>query len=158
MKYGIIKNDTIAEEDILTEQELRQRFSNVSIPKILTPSILEKLNVVELPFPNLEEYGIKESATDFIRTRVEKDVDGNWIRVPYLVALPSEVAEVRAKNKWSRIRFWRNTTLAQTDFYELASYTGADKEEWMAYRQALRDLPQQASDPFQLTMPIQPSS
>lgn len=158
MKYGIIKNDAIANEDIVTETELRQRFKNTSIPVKLTASILERLNVVELPYPDLASYGLAETAGTVIATRAVKDADGNWKREPYLVHVDEESSRNRLIVGWQRLKNWRNITLRETDFREFDSYTKEDKQAWVEYRQALRDLPEQGDDPWQIVLPIPPSA
>jgi hypothetical protein len=53
------------------------------------------------------------------------------------------------------LRMNRNQLLAETDFYALSDVTMSD--EMKTYRQALRDLPANTSDPSNPTYPTKPS-
>ena len=53
------------------------------------------------------------------------------------------------------LRNKRNQLLAETDFYALSDVTMSD--EIKTYRQALRDLPANTSDPANPTYPTKPS-
>lgn len=53
------------------------------------------------------------------------------------------------------LRINRNKLLAETDFYALSDVTMSD--EMKTYRQALRDLPANTSDPANPTYPTKPS-
>lgn len=54
------------------------------------------------------------------------------------------------------IRDWRARELAKSDWTQLPDST-ADKAAWAAYRQELRDLPAQNSDPKQIVFPVRPT-
>ena len=55
----------------------------------------------------------------------------------------------------SRMRYWRDTELARTDWTQVAD-APVDKAAWATYRQALRDLPASNADPRQIELPAQP--
>ena len=54
-----------------------------------------------------------------------------------------------------KLRLERNTLLRATDYTQLADST-PDSNQWLAYRQSLRDLPSQAGFPFDVTFPSVP--
>lgn len=54
-----------------------------------------------------------------------------------------ELAEIPVPDVMLMFRAQRNYKLNVCDFRVLPDYTGEDKEAWVAYRQALRDLPGQ---------------
>ena len=57
------------------------------------------------------------------------------------------------------LRTERNTLLDQTDKYIVADYphaTPEKKQEWLDYRQALRDLPSNTEDPANPVWPVAP--
>lgn len=62
--------------------------------------------------------------------------------------------------EWEAIRAQRNALLAQSDSAVLpdrwAAMTQEKQQEWSAYRQALRDIPQTYSDPQDVIWPIKP--
>jgi len=45
------------------------------------------------------------------------------------------------ENLMQQIRMQRNQLLAQSDWRATVDYPGSDKQSWLDYRQALRDLP-----------------
>jgi hypothetical protein len=55
----------------------------------------------------------------------------------------------------ARLRYWRDTELARTDWTQVADSV-CDKTAWAAYRQALRDLPASNSDPRKIELPTAP--
>ena len=56
---------------------------------------------------------------------------------------------------FERIRNWRNAELAACDWTQLADST-ANKSAWAEYRQELRDLPAQNTDPKKIKFPTRP--
>ena len=46
------------------------------------------------------------------------------------------------ENLMQQIRMQRNQLLAQSDWRATVDYPGSDKQSWLDYRQALRDLPE----------------
>ena len=57
---------------------------------------------------------------------------------------------------WSQLRAQRNALLAACDFTQLSDYQGGNAATWATYRQALRDLVENTSDPQSCTWPTQP--
>tara|TARA_Y100000361_G_scaffold137313_1_gene138643 strand:+ start:991 stop:1401 length:411 start_codon:yes stop_codon:yes gene_type:complete len=60
---------------------------------------------------------------------------------------------------FQKLRYDRDIKLAETDWVVTkANETGiAESNEWKTYRQALRDLPSNTTDPFNPTWPTKPS-
>jgi hypothetical protein len=63
--------------------------------------------------------------------------------------------EVSNEDFLARMRYWRDTELARTDWTQVAD-APADKAAWATYRQALRDLPASNSDPRKIELPVAP--
>ncbi|WP_237235737.1 MULTISPECIES: tail fiber assembly protein [unclassified Pseudomonas] len=61
--------------------------------------------------------------------------------------------------EWAATRARRDQSLRATDFTQLPDYpaTDAQRAEVAAYRKALRDIPEQASDPSKLIWPALPA-
>ena len=55
-----------------------------------------------------------------------------------------------------RMRHWRDTELARTDWTQVSDSV-CDKAAWANYRQALRDLPSSNSDPRKIELPEVPA-
>lgn len=76
---------------------------------------------------------------------------------------PEEITERKKAEDaffWSSLRSRRNELLTESDSQVLpdrwASMSDSKKAEWSAYRQALRDLPQNTADPANPVWPISP--
>ena len=54
-----------------------------------------------------------------------------------------------------RVRNWRDTELARTDWTQVAD-APVNKAAWATYRQALRDLPTSNTDPRLIELPTKP--
>jgi hypothetical protein len=55
----------------------------------------------------------------------------------------------------ARMRHWRDTELARTDWTQVAD-APVDQAAWATYRQALRDLPASNADPRKIDLPVAP--
>ena len=77
------------------------------------------------------------------------------------VTLVSDPSKVQAKiqQAWTALRTERNRLLQQSDWTALSdAHLSQDKKDaWFTYRQSLRDLPENATDPTQVTWPVSPS-
>ena len=77
------------------------------------------------------------------------------------VTLVSDPVKVQAKiqQAWTALRTERNARLAASDYTQLqdAHLSAEKKSAWADYRQALRDLPENATDPTQVTWPVSPA-
>ena len=76
------------------------------------------------------------------------------IEKPTLEALVAETQRLEAKWPWDRLRAERNKRLAETDWWVLPDRTPTDEQ--LAYRQALRDLPDNTEDPENPVWPTKP--
>jgi hypothetical protein len=56
---------------------------------------------------------------------------------------------------WERLRLKRDRLLASSD-HRMVTDAPWDNEPWAAYRQALRDLPNNTSDPREAEWPVTP--
>ena len=59
------------------------------------------------------------------------------------------------EQKWQQIKYWRNAELACTD-WTMHTDAPTDKIAWAAYRQALRDLPNQGGKAEDAEFPTKP--
>jgi hypothetical protein len=67
-----------------------------------------------------------------------------------------EVGPISDDWVWERLRLRRDTLLAQSDF-RMVTDAPWDTEPWAAYRQALRDLPDNTTDPRLAAWPVSPT-
>jgi len=70
--------------------------------------------------------------------------------------IEAEVDRLIAQQPAKEARAERNRLLAETDWTQVAD-SPVDAEAWASYRQALRDIPQQAGFPTDVTWPTKPS-
>jgi hypothetical protein len=56
---------------------------------------------------------------------------------------------------FERLRLWRDEQLKASDWTQIADSV-CDKTAWATYRQALRDLPSQSTNPADLVFPVAP--
>ena len=78
----------------------------------------------------------------------------SWIPVPFS---PEEV-QARIDKEWKTFRIKRNFYLTRSDWVFVVDSPVADeeKQQWITYRQVLRDLPLSVTDPFNINWPIPP--
>lgn len=81
------------------------------------------------------------------------DADGNQVELDQ-VLVDAAAAEIATENAWSKLRYDRNQLLAETDYLALADHTLS--ADMTAYRQALRDLPSNTTDPANPVWPTKP--
>lgn len=55
--------------------------------------------------------------------------------------IQAKIAELEAAEPMRLLRLERDARIAKTDWRATVDYPGTDKEAWLTYRQALRDLP-----------------
>jgi hypothetical protein len=56
---------------------------------------------------------------------------------------------------FERLRIWRDAQLKASDWTQVED-SPSDKLAWSVYRQALRDLPNQSTNPDELVFPVAP--
>ena len=85
---------------------------------------------------------------DYTATKAVKADDGT-----ITIVLNQEIITER---QWAALREQRNQMLAKCDWTQLTdSHLSAEKKEaWADYRQALRDLPDEVTDPTQVEWPL----
>jgi hypothetical protein len=78
------------------------------------------------------------------------------------VTLEADPLKVQAKldAAWTQLRAERNRRLAATDWTQLLDthLSQANRTAWSSYRQELRDLPDEVTDPTQVEWPMDPTA
>ena len=80
---------------------------------------------------------------------------------PSFEAFESKLQELINNQPLQRLRTERDTLLNQTDKYVVVDFphtTPEKKQEWLDYRQALRDLPANTADPSNPVWPTLPTA
>ena len=83
------------------------------------------------------------------------DSDGNQMTIDQSL-VDKAAAEIQVEGQWKELRQERNRLRAETDYLALSDLTLS--AEMTTYRQALRDLPSNTSDPANPTWPTKPGS
>ena len=83
------------------------------------------------------------------------DSDGNQIEVDE-TAIAAKVAELEVEYQWKDLRQQRNRLIAETDYLALSDATMTD--DIKTYRQTLRDLPANTTDPANPVWPTKPGA
>jgi hypothetical protein len=89
-----------------------------------------------------------------IATNTEAGIVGNQDYDELIESGVEIAAYVVPAATWDEVRAKRNALLAGTDFHALSDVTMSD--EMTAYRQALRDVPADNSDPDDISWPTKP--
>ena len=82
-------------------------------------------------------------------------IDGVWTQNYIVSELSPEAAAAKANAQWTVIRAERNKLLVDSDWTQLPD-APVDAATWATYRQALRDVTNQAN-PFAIVWPESPS-
>jgi hypothetical protein len=87
-----------------------------------------------------------------------KFVKVNWANQTAAAMTQAEIDAERAFAAWAKLRAERDAKLAATDWIVVKSYEAGEPvpQPWINYRQALRDLPQITTDPFNPVWPVEP--
>lgn len=123
---------------------LRIDFPNVSFPADFNDEAINELGVYRV------ESAERPSYDDTVKKLVDSVelVNEKWVQKWLTENVNEELAVFNVKRR-------RDILLAETDWMALIDTTLTP--EWAAYRQALRDLPDQTGFPFAVEWPIKPA-
>jgi hypothetical protein len=77
----------------------------------------------------------------------------NWMQLLPLFCTPETATN---DDIVAGLRLWRNRQLASSDWTQLSDVNLINKQKWIEYRQALRDLTKQGPDPKTWILPEAP--
>jgi len=155
--------------EVKTQGQIRSMHPNVSLPKVWNANVNETLGIDPVlaspqPAPSADYKSV-------VRNGVEQDANGNWVHAwtendmfqeytdddNNVVTVQDQIdAKTAADNAAlaATERATRDELLKATDHYGLSDVPMTDA--MAAYRQALRDVPQQAGFPQTITWPTKP--
>jgi hypothetical protein len=147
MNYCLVENNAIVEGP----RALPRSWRNISGLNWLSNHDLRPLGWL----PSRIEEGIVDEkfvGSTFTITETEVIETKQWRKFT-----AEEQAEIEAQ-KAKQVRSERNAKLTETDWTQVddTPLDNVAKNAWANYRQALRDLPDQAGFPFNVTWPAQP--
>mgnify|MGYP001108517607 CR=1 FL=1 len=137
---------TNAQPETYAIGQLRRDNPNTSFPKTIPDERLAEYDVYPVTVLDRPVTTEWEAAT---RNDLPTLVGGVWTLDWTVTTVPQEVAE-------ERVRSQRNSLLSQTDWMALTDNTMT--QPWADYRQALRDVPEQAGFPYNVTWPTEPTT
>ena len=155
--------------EVKTQGQVRSMHPNVSLPKVWGVHVHTTLGIDPvLATPKPEPTGDYKVV---VRNGVEQDANGNWVQAwieqdmfqEYthangdVVTVQSQIDTKVARDNVTlaaQERSKRDELLKATDHYGLSDITMST--EMSTYRQALRDVPQQAGFPNTITWPTEP--
>jgi len=156
--------------EVKNQGEIRKLNPNVSLPKVWNSNVYETLGidpVFETPKPDTTgDYKV------VVRNGVEQDSNNNWVQAWVERDMFSDTTEdgvttTKAEHETAyqarldadaadSVRAERETKLKESDWMALSDVTMT--AEWSTYRQALRDVPEQAGFPHTVTWPTEPGA
>lgn len=150
--YAQVINGSITQ--IADEQSLRQLYPSTHFPSPILEAHLEGFDNWYVCEDEAEApaFNPTQKKVTFERVLKDKKVKGSYVLVDLS---DEEKAEVLA-NQWSLVKYHRDNTINATDYLVMSdvfsSFSASDQEKIITYRQALRDITDQAS-PFSITWP-----
>lgn len=149
MLYAKVDGTTVLEYPLL-EAQIRDRFPNTSFSSLFSPP--DGYIGVERTSPPPTDH--TQDVTEGDPAFIEGVLTTTWV----VTDAPENVVTQRIADQALAVRSERNAKLAQSDWTQLAdaATTGIDPAEWATYRQALRDVPEQAGFPFSVEWPTAP--
>jgi len=148
MKVAKIINNSIYIQSIFVI------FPNVSFPDVGVPDVF-------LQTHNL--YKVIEFIPHNPETQIFKLLDEPVLKdnIVYTGEVLNKTDEVIKSGKLIKVKQDRNELLNESDSYvtidRWEAYSDAQKTAWRQYRQSLRDIPQNANNPDNITWPIKPN-
>tara|TARA_Y100000310_G_scaffold97222_1_gene94903 strand:- start:25 stop:486 length:462 start_codon:yes stop_codon:yes gene_type:complete len=150
--YAKIQNNKI-DKFPYTETDLKKENPSTSFPinPLENTELREAFDVVEVqenPQPgfNAQTHKCVEKNPEF--------KNGNWGKVWGIKTKTSVETTQDDSNRWAEVRNQRNRKLQETDWQMTkALETGEDASDLRNYRQKLRDIPQDQTNPFAITWP-----
>jgi len=131
---------------------LRRDNRNTSFPRNPSEEMLADWNV----FPVIEQEPPSfNPATQNLNQVNPILVDVEWLQAWEVTDSSAEEIAERTEAKAAEVRADRNQRLAACDWTQLPD-SPADHEAWAAYRQALRDIPEQEGFPWGINWPEEP--
>jgi hypothetical protein len=133
---------------VITESEFRAMNRNTSFPATIRYEEWGYDVVFEGPQATVGRYQVAA------RQGVE-EINGKWFTKWVSVDIDDEAKTAKDAEQAKSVRADRNKRISDCDWTQVAD-SPVDKAAWATYRQALRDIPQQAGFPWDIQWPDMP--
>lgn len=139
---------------VMLESELRQYLKDNNGPSFdrLTPEVLEAIDadpVFEGPQPTTS------GPYEYVSRDGVEQVNGKWYTKYIIKTLDKDGQTAKDAEVATSVRNNRNRLLTECDWTQLTD-SPVNKTAWATYRQELRDVPNQAGFPHNITWPNKP--
>lgn len=149
--YVKTQNNEIVKYPYSVEQ-FRTDNPNTSFPAEVSDDLLAEHDVYPVGYQPAPAY---DPATQRMVVSSQPSlIDGSWVLTKSIEDKTAEQITAYTASKESEVRTHRNTLLAETDWCALSDVTMS--ADMTSYRQALRDVPEQAGFPHSVTWPTKP--
>lgn len=137
------------------EENFRQLFPETSFPRILQPQVVESFGYGMYEFSQIPTAGRYEKVVEL---PAKKDYLGFWRQAWTVVPKTLEEKQAEDQEQADKVRMQRDRILYASDWSQLpdAPITTEQKQEWLLYRQELRDVPNQQGFPWNVVWPAEP--
>lgn len=134
-----------------TWQDLRDDNPETLFPSEFSEKIMIDYGCVKIALTTKPEENHLQSAVQ----KTPELINGVWTQIWETIAASENQIQERTEEKAIEIRCKRNELLIRSDFSQTSDYdAGVDKQAWATYRQALRDVPNQAGFPWTVDWPV----
>jgi hypothetical protein len=152
MSFLIKLENKIPTGNAIDESNFRMLFPETSFPSLLTSDIVEPFGFGMYDFSSQPNLGKYEKA---IEVTPVKNEFGIFIQSWSIAPMSDEEKIAADSHKAELVRRERNYKLIETDWTQLAD-APVNSQDWIGYRNALRDLPSQDGFPWDIVWPIKP--
>jgi len=148
-----IENDKPVDHPIL-EENFRSLFPLYKYPDILT---VENLKPLGYGIYDFSQMPASEKHKKAIETTPIQNEYGIWIQQWELIDMNEDEKKEQDNNMMEHIRSQRNFKLRVSDWRTLSDVEKpSNYQEWLKYRQELRDLTKQEGFPWEINWPEEP--
>jgi hypothetical protein len=152
--HALIENGAVSKYPY-TVAQLRQAHPSTSFPKNPSDESLAEFGVLRVFNTTPPEYDAMTQTLEEA-TPVFDATDARWVQVWVVRDLTEEEIQTRTESQAQSVRADRNSRLAGCDWTQGKDIPDVVSVPWAVYRQALRDVPEQAGFPWDIEWPEQP--
>lgn len=132
-------------------EQLVRDNPNTSFPAEITAATMAEFGVYEVAL-------VTPPAVDHTKNLIEGEpvLLAEWTQTWNVVPASQQEIDERVNAAWDDLRSERNYRLSACDWTQGRDIPDSVALPWAAYRQELRNLPQNTQDPFNPVWPVQP--
>ena len=154
----VLAPDGVVQQYPYTVQQLRRDNRRIAFPRTISDELLARFNVY--PVTRTDPPADFDRATqNLVQGTPIQNEDGDWEMGWDLIAISEEEAAERAADEALLVRAERNQKLLESDWTVLSDNPIPEEEQdqWVDYRENLRDLPEASGFPWTHTWPEKPN-